>query len=390
MENKQRPVQNNTGKRPLGRILLDAIAEAILSSILFVFNFLVWTVRWSFMTLFFIAVMGMVAYYVFNEAVQGGNLVTVPDVAGMSITQAADIVTQAGLALGTQRQVVNEQVPEYHVILQRPTPNTVVRAGRKINLTISQGREFVLAPSLIGKQLGSVLGELENLRFLNGSIARMYNDAPRDNILAQDPAASAEVTIGTEIHLLVSDGPKARETIMPELIELPLEKAQLILADLNVVAVPYKINRPGSEYEVVLGQHPPAGTLLNAGQEVTYDVRLRPTSFLPNARRKVTISFIVPFASNEVEVRVESLDEAGKRSVIYPQISSYIGNQPPKVLPGSTITFSDLAYTNETTFEFYVDRKLSQSYFYSGDNRPIITNHLDTLLDNNPLEISPF
>ena len=330
------------------------------------------------MTLFFIAIMAGVAYYVFNEAVQGGDLVTVPDITGMSITQAANIVTQSGLTLGTQRQVLNEQVPEYHVILQRPTPNTVVRSGRKVNLTISQGREFVQTPTWIGKSLETALNEIESSRFLSGSIARMAHRSPRDTVLAQDPSPSMQIALGREIHLLVSEGPESQAVMMPDLIDKSLEEVQLILASMNVQAVPYKITRPGEEYEVVLGQHPQPGTVLIDGQEVTFDIRLRPTSFLPNARRKVSISYVVPLGATEVEVRVEAVDEAGRHKIIYPQISDYINNRPPLLLPGSTMTFSDIAYANETTIEFYIDRRRHRSYYYSGDNDPVITDHQAT------------
>ena len=102
--------------------------------------------------MFFIVVMLGAAYFVFTNAVQGGELISVPDITGKSITEASNILTQAGLELGSQNQVVNKKVPEYHVIVQRPTPNTVVRQGRKVNLTVSQGRaEVKTLPRAIGR-----------------------------------------------------------------------------------------------------------------------------------------------------------------------------------------------------------------------------------------------
>lgn len=327
------------------------------------------------MTLFFIAIMAGVAYYVFTQAVQGGELVTVPDVTGMSITQASNVLTQSGLVLGSQRQVINENVPQYHVIHQSRSANNVVRTGRKVNLTISQGREFVEAPRWIGKSLDDARSEIDSSRFLSGSIARVHNKAPRDTVLAQDPAPAIQISHSREIHLLVSDGPKTRTVIMPDLVDKSLEEAQLILSTMDVQAIPYTIKRIGEEYEVVLDQFPPPGTVLVKGQEVTFDIRLRPTSFLPNARRKVLISYVVPFAEREVEVRVEKLDESGRRTIIYPQISDYINNQPPRIIPGSTMTFSTIAFTNEATVEFYIDRRLHRSYFFSRSNAPVITDH---------------
>lgn len=342
------------------------------------------------MTLIFIAIMGGVAYYVFNQAVQGGRLVTVPEVTGMSITQAANVITQAGLEIGAQRQVVNEQIPEYHVILQRPSPNTVVRAGRKVNLTVSQGLETITTPTWIGQPVQDALKNVEAARFISGSIARMPNDLPRDTVLAQEPAPMLQVSQGSEVHLLVSDGPVSKIQIMPDLVGKTLEEAQLMLGALTVQAIPYKINRAGSEYETVLGQHPQPGTQLVENQEVTFDIRLRPTSFLPNARRKVSISYTVPVGPARVEVRVESIDESGRRTVMYPQINDYINGRPPLLTPGSVMTFPGIAYVNETTVQFYVGRELHQTYYYNADNPPVITQNVRqgiVELENSP---SPF
>ena len=325
------------------------------------------------MTIFFVAVMAGVAFYVFNQAVEGERLVTVPEITGMSITQAANVLTQEGLELGSQRLVISDQIPEYHVIVQRPTPNTVVRAGRKVNLTVSKGREAMSAPSFLGMPLEEGLRQIEAARFLGGSIARMPNESPRGTILAQQPAPSLEVAEGAEIHLLVSDGPKSQVLVMPKLVGLTLEQAQLQLGTMSVVAIPNKIDREGDEYEVVLGQNPAPGTQLTPNQEVTFDVRLRPSSFLPNARRKVAITYTVPPAPTNVEVRVEVIDESGKRSVLYPQVRDYVGGQPPKLFPGSVMTLPGITYTNETTVQFFVDRELHKSYYYSGDNPPVIS-----------------
>jgi beta-lactam-binding protein with PASTA domain len=339
------------------------------------------------MTLFFIVVMLGVAYYVFTQAVQGGELVSVPDITGKSITEASNILTQHGLELGSQRQVVNEKVPEYHVIVQRPTPNTVVRQGRKVNLTVSQGRAEVRTPSLIGKNLEEAFTAIEDARFSNGSVARVSDSSPRDTILAQDPGPSMGINVGTEIHLLVSDGPKKEVMLMPDLMGLTLDRVQLMLASMDVQVVPYVVDNPGQSYEVVLNQYPKPGTTLQANQEVTFDVRLRPTSDLPNARRKATIKYTVP-ATNEftTEVRVETIDETGRRTVIYPRISDYIDSRPPRFQPGQQFTLTDLAYTNEITVEFFANSVLHQSYDFSGGNDPIITTVQSTPPPTNSIE----
>lgn len=317
--------------------------------------------------------MGFSAYFVFNEAVKGGVYVLVPDVTGLPITSAANILAQAGLELGTQKQISNTRVPEYHVIVQRPSANRVVRAGRKVSLSISAGSHYENAPSLVGRRLESAKQELEGTRLRLGSIARLPDTAPADTILAQDPPANAPVNTGGEIHLLVSDGPEAKQIFMPDLLGRTLEEVQLLLARLDVSAVPYKVERAGEEYEVVLAQRPAPGTLLHEHQEVTFDVRLLPSSFLPNARRKVSVRYTVPRRAFPAAVRVELVDQRGTRSVIYPQLRDYVGGRPPTHDSGTTITFPEIAFSNEATVEFSIDGALHTSYYFEGDAKPVVT-----------------
>jgi len=160
-------------------------------------------------------VMALSAYYVFTQAVKGSTYVTVPDVTGLPITQAANLLVESGLEMGAQKHVVNAQVPEYHVIFQRPTPNTVLRTGRKVLLTISAGKEYESAPSLIGKNIESALSQLQSTRLLAGAISRMPHNAPRDTIIAQEPAPDWKMRSGGEVHLLVSNGPGSVPVLMP-------------------------------------------------------------------------------------------------------------------------------------------------------------------------------
>jgi len=66
------------------------------------------------------------AFLVFNEAVKGGGYVTVPSITGLPVTQAANVLAESGLELGSQSQVKSNQVPEYHVMLQRPEAQKTV------------------------------------------------------------------------------------------------------------------------------------------------------------------------------------------------------------------------------------------------------------------------
>ena len=372
MENSTGSISNPSGKRPIGRVLLDTAAESVVSVVLFCLNFLGWTVRWTLAATFFIAIMVVAAYFVFNEAVKGGGFEEVPDVVGLPVTRAAFVLAEVGLEVGQQRQVVSDHFPEYHVILQRPAAHKVVRSGRKINLTISAGKQIEPAPNLVGKDLRYAINLLEGTRLLAGSLARIPHRTPKNLVLAQDPAAGLDVPVGGEIHLLLSDGPRVRAKLMPELANMQIRRAIDTLGSLGLEVVIYKVDRPWAEYDVVLEQRPEAGILLHDEQVVSIDVRPLPTTRLPDAWRKVSVVYTVPDVSFRPQIRADVVGLDGARRTVFPAERLYVDGAPPRFEPGTTITIP-ISFLKQATLEFYADDMLDRSYYYEGDADPVIT-----------------
>lgn len=331
--------------------------------------------------IFFVAVMGVSAYWVFTQAAAGGSYVIVPDVTGLPFTRAADVLTEAGLELGKRHDVADDRVPEFHVIVQRPRAGQEVRQGRKIALTISQGKTFEPVPGFIGKTLTESLKELESTRLLAGSVARVPSSVPADTVLAQDPEPLQPLEIGGEVHLLVSDGPATQTMLMPTLVGMSLEQAQRSLAglaSLNLKVVPYKVDRPGAAYDTILAQFPEPGSRLNQGDTVTYDVRLQSTSNLPNAQRAVEAVYIVPDFGRMVTVSVFIPRSDGSRELVYPKPGQdYPEGGSPTPFPSGTQIKVPITYQSEITVEFHIDGRLHTSHYYSRDARPVITTYGD-------------
>lgn len=373
VENRTGAVPDPSSRRPIGRVLLDATSEGVLSVLLFFFGFLGWSVKWTLATLFFIGVMAAAAYLVFNEAVKGGGYVTVPSITGLPLTQAANVLAESGLELGTQTQVVSNQLPEYHVMLQRPAARKVIRTGRKVHITISSGKRLQVPPDLVGKDLASALSELGSTRFIAGAIARMPDDSPKDFVLAQDPASTREVTLGSSVHLLVSDGPASKPVHMPDLMGVTIEDAMDQLALERIQVDLLSVTRPGADYNVVLGQSLDPGSLLYEGQVVELNVRLLPNTSLANIKYTVDVDYTVPFTSSNPEIRVALVDIAGRRKTIFPLAHHFVDGKAPRFTAGSTITVPDVVYSEQATVEFYSDGDLDRTYFYDGNSAPVIT-----------------
>ena len=331
--------------------------------------------RWSFATVFFLAIMGFAAYFVFNEAVKGGGHVEVPDVVGLPMTQAATVLANATLEVGEQTQVASDRFPAYHVMLQRPAAGKVVREGKRIRVTVSAGTDQESVPALTGQTLESARAGLERTRLAMGSVCRIPNDAPRDTVLSMDPRPGLEVPTGSEVHFLVSDGSEEdkRATFMPDLIGAHVKVAMTQLEALDVNVVPIMVDRP-VEYDKILSQQPENGELLQPGATVRFEYRPANTTNLPGAQRRISLRFEVPNTSFNPEIRVDAVDKNGSRGQIYPRAEDYRNGAPPRFSPGSVIPFT-FDFEDELTLEFYADGQLDTTYYYEGRRDPVITNH---------------
>ncbi|MBI4560152.1 MAG: PASTA domain-containing protein [Candidatus Hydrogenedentes bacterium] len=374
VENGTGPVSNPAAKRWTGRFFLDAIAEAILNFSVFVFRFFWWSFRWTFATLFFLAMMAAAGYYVFNQAVASGEYMKVPNIVGMPVAQAYLALGEQKLQMGRQETMSSEQFPKNHVIAQRPAAGAVVRAGRRITPTVSSGKGALQVASFVGKTLDEARVSLAQLRLREGTVARLSNTAPVNTVLGQDPAPNQEIEPDGEVHFLVSDGPPEREFLfMPEIVGLSPNEALERLSPYRLTIVPYVVEKEDAPLDVILSQNPQPNASVRSGDRVSFNVRT--TRTLPNARRKVDVAYTVPGLLLEREVRVEVVDARGERKTVYPGPDDLVGGLPPRLRPGSVITIPELAFEREVTVEFFVDGQKARTCYYHGLSEPTITDH---------------
>lgn len=319
-------------------------------------------------------VMAAAGLYVFYTAVEGGEYVTVPNIIQLPVTQASFELGKVGLEMGKQTPMFSDQVPPYHVISQRPEPGAVVRAGREVFPTVSQGAELQETPTLVGKSLADAEKDLDR-RVPLGNRAWIHHSAPRDQVIAQDPPPGQPLKAGRQIHLLLSKGPTRNIYTMPEIVGLPITDALALLAPMQVSAVANRVDNPSARPDRVLAQTPPPGTMLQKGDVVTYDVRASEQLTLPNSRRKVEVAYVVPGSWFPREVRIDVIDRNGTRQTVLPSEEQYRAGERPKFQPGSTIRLP-LSFYEELTVEIYVDGERARTYYYEGNEKPVITDHL--------------
>jgi len=356
----------------LGRFLLDTFSETVIGFVYFVLHFVTWCIQWSLALAVFVLVMLGAGYYTYNFVLKGGAHVTVPNIVDRPITEAALLLTERGLELGRQVQAPHPTIPEYYVIAQRPNAGRIAREGRRVNVVVSRGQDYLHAPDVSGKLLDDARREILAARFRVGSLARVPSDLPRDMVLAQDPSAGGELPDQGEIHLLVSAGSDRPSALMPDLRGLPIADIPKALEGFEVTLVPNEVDIPGAAPDTVLAQDPAPDTLIYQNHTITYDYVPSQSAEEATSRYEATVRHQMFYDWYGREVRVDVVDKLGNRQTVWSKMPEFDENAQKTYVTGTAIRVP-VIYISEASVEVYIDGVLEASYLLKDGNPPIKT-----------------
>jgi serine/threonine protein kinase len=216
------------------------------------------------------AIIGAVVIGRFLVGSDGGNVVTVPSLDGLTIEQAAETLAEYELRIGAQTPEISER-PEGTIIAQQPAAGEGIEQGQAVNVTVSTGREQSTVPQLVGlTTLDDVRVALSDFGLVLGAITESDSNQPGGYVLEQNPGEGTQVAAGSAVDIVVSSG----------LVELPnvtgateaQARSDLAQAgfEVQVVEQESSISSPGQ----VLAQSPQPGTQLARGSLVTITVAI--------------------------------------------------------------------------------------------------------------------
>jgi eukaryotic-like serine/threonine-protein kinase len=193
----------------------------------------------------------------------GPQLVEVPPVIDLPLARARSLLRQAGL----EREVVRQfhpEVPEGTVFDQNPSAGTPIEVGRTVTLTVSRGPQPVEVPGVVGRTREAAEAVLRGEGLEPSVTEEFSNDVQRGRVAGQNPAAGTGVAPGSTVQIVVSLGPQ--RFAMPDVVGMNEGPARSRLnglgLEVRVVQLPAGGNR-------VVGQDPPPGETVEAGEEVT-------------------------------------------------------------------------------------------------------------------------
>ena len=142
-----------------------------------------------------------------------GREVEVPNLAGLTVQEAIDQTTQAGLTLNVENRFYSTVTPSGRVLSQSPSPGSKVRRQWAVRITESLGPQRVSVPNVIGMTERAAAVNIRRLSLELGTVAYIPTPGTPGIVLTQSPTPAAEGIDGPRISLLVSESETAPRTI---------------------------------------------------------------------------------------------------------------------------------------------------------------------------------
>ena len=201
------------------------------------------------------------------------NLVTVPDLKGRNVTEGEVNLIAAGLALGAVDSLLHPSMPRGLILGQSPLPGQVAVRGSEVRVTRSLGPQTRAVPDVGNVEASRALVMLETVG-LQVVLDSVDSEVPRGRVVSTLPPGGSVVALPSEIRMSVSLGPA--QVPMPYLLGMEEAGALAVLESLGlVVGTVEEVDLEGRDAGIVVGQEPPADTLVERGSAVRLAVGRR-------------------------------------------------------------------------------------------------------------------
>ena len=152
-----------------------------------------------------LAMAGLIAAVVTMRLAIHGAEVKVPDLQGLTVTEAVHKTANMGLNLGIDNRYYSVDVPAGRVLAQSPLPGAIVRREWRMRVTESLGPQRVAIPKVVGQQERVAAIEVRRVGLELEETAQMpYSGAQPGTVIAQNPQQGAGGVERPSVSLLVS------------------------------------------------------------------------------------------------------------------------------------------------------------------------------------------
>ena len=148
---------------------------------------------------------------------KGSGMEAVPNVIGMTESQAREALEAKGFQLGRVTEEESSQVAGT-VVRQSPVSGTEAESGSAVDIVIAKEvqKQEVAMPGLLGKSLASAQAAIENAGLTVGNVTYAYSsDYPEGQVMEQQYGSGTSLEKGTSVSIVISKGAEPQEPEEP-------------------------------------------------------------------------------------------------------------------------------------------------------------------------------
>jgi len=263
---------------------------------------------------------GIIATSIFFVAVRGGEQTLVPELRGKELAEALLDLQVKELYPRIQLRYSQSAKDKGQILEQDPAAGTIVKAGRRIRLVVSQGVIVNRVENYIGRNIEDVRMDIQTVaassgsQFLSLKEPLMYdfsNEAP-GTIIRQKPEAGTDISGPTRLEFVVSRGQEDSLVTVPQFVGFPISSALEQIGRAGI-AFEFTIRElwEGEKGETVVSQNPPAGVSVTSNDILSLTVNS--PARLGDDEVFGLFEYTMPRNPYPLPVRLEALFPSGER-----------------------------------------------------------------------------
>lgn len=184
------------------------------------------------------------------------DLVAVPTLSNLTVTQADQDLKRAGLLLQLDGTAAADR--PHRITTQTPEPGRFIKIGAQVTAFV-EPIDKVLVPDLLGLDETSIDGALTETFLVGGDRSWTLSTKPEGTVVDQQPSAGTEVAFGIPVDVVLS-----ASSLIPDLTGLTPEEATPILGGQSIqlggIEEVFSLSWPGTIVAQAPEPDTPAGT----------------------------------------------------------------------------------------------------------------------------------
>ncbi|HET7247705.1 MAG TPA: Stk1 family PASTA domain-containing Ser/Thr kinase [Streptosporangiaceae bacterium] len=215
-----------------------------------------------------LVVLGVVAGVAYAILGGGSSSHAVPQVNGLTVSEAEHQIAQAGLKSQVHKQS-SATVPPNIVISTNPPNGNVVPAGSTVTLVVSSGPKMVSVPNVKHESVVQATAKLKGAGFLVSVQTDNNSTAQPNTVVRQDPKAGTKAKLGSTVTIFVPPNGNLVPNVVGQNYQVALGNLNNAgFTNINVVHV----SNPNLANGTVVLQNPKAGQRVPPGSQITLSV----------------------------------------------------------------------------------------------------------------------